>query len=154
MSLKDRLNKVLDRIDDLSSKLELTEKEKKEMIEDPIASQIEELLDEPEAEAQDAPGDPETTAAPERVDLSWEDVSDIVSLRDASEKIRLALSELCVEFEIQKRNMLNSLERVETELAKQISATRSAKNIPENVQYNLRLPEEPGGSGELILRKE
>jgi len=152
MSLKDRLNKVLDRIDDLSSKLELSEKEKKEMIEDPIASQIEELLEEEGGQEADQAGQP--ASPPPRLEIEWEAVAPIVQLRNASNSLRSSLSELCIEYEIRKRKIMNSLEAIETNLAERVQELRDSSGLPEEAMYNLRLPDEPNDSGEFILREE
>ena len=89
----------------------------------------------------------------EVVEVEWEDVKEILSVRAAFMQTETYLSRLLLDTEIQKSKLLDRLNQLEIGMYELGAQLKSEKGIDDDLTYELKLPASEGEKG-YFIRKE
>lgn len=89
----------------------------------------------------------------EVVEVEWEDVKEILSVRAAFMQTETYLSRLLLDTEKQKSKLLDRLNQLEIGMYELGAQLKSEKGIDDDLTYELKLPASEGEKG-YFIRKE
>lgn len=92
------------------------------------------------------------TVAPEVVELEWEEVEEILGIREAMLDSEEQLSRWLLEVEKQKAKSLNRINQLEKALYAAGTNLRDSKGVTSEATYELKLPTSPGEKGYFIRK--
>ena len=100
------------------------------------------------SETQDAPGH----ESGEIIEVEWEELTQIIQIREELLRLETHLSRALLEHEKAKREILSRTELLQNAMYEQGSQIRNLKNIDPSLVYELKLPESQGGKGYFVRK--
>ena len=100
------------------------------------------------SEAPDQPG----LESGEIIEVEWEELTQIIQIREELLKLETHLSRVLLEHEKVKRQILSRTELLQNAMYEQGAHVRSLKNIDPSLVYELKLPEAQGGKGYFVRK--
>ena len=137
MSLKEKLKNLLKKAESDSDLDEAT-----------LASELEKLST-PKEEKEEA----ESYDPPKFLSLDFEEVEELMKLQLHIRALKTSLGELQIKYEISKERLKKELGSAFTRVDAEVSRIREDFGIPEEAEYELNLPENPGEDASLVLVK-
>ena len=89
---------------------------------------------------------------PEIVEVEWEEVKDLLEVREALRAIDEQLSRILTSVEKQKFKLLSRSEQLESVMFELGHKLRDSKGIDANLTYELKLPQAPGEKAYFIKK--
>lgn len=89
----------------------------------------------------------------EVIEVSWEDAEQVVALREVMQQTRINLSEMLLQHERAKRQMLTRLDSVEAEIYNIASSLQEKYSVNTEWTYEFKLPSAEGEKA-YFIRKE
>ena len=96
---------------------------------------------------------PEAESTPEIIEVEWEKVEEVYTLRAHLVNLESRLSAMCLNFEKSKRQLLNAITESESAMYASAATLKDNEGIPEQATYELKLPSVTGEKG-YFIRKE
>jgi len=94
-----------------------------------------------------------TTTNNEIVEVEWEKIQPVFEFKQKLENLEAYFSNMCLQFEKNKANLMNQIVYGETDLYTMAQNLQKDLNVSENLTYELKLPAAPGEKG-YFLRKD
>ena len=85
----------------------------------------------------------ETTNSSEIIELEWEEVEGIFSMRDNLTSLEAHFSTMCLNFERRKTELLRTMSEYENTMYSLASQLKTEKGINPELTYELKLPQTP-----------
>jgi hypothetical protein len=96
---------------------------------------------------------PPTTTSNEIVEVEWEKIQPVFEFKQKLENLEAYFSNMCLQFEKNKANLMNQIVYGETDLYTMAQNLQKDLNVSDNLTYELKLPATPGEKG-YFLRKD
>ena len=87
------------------------------------------------------------------VELSWDEVSRIISIRSALQRSEAELANMILTYEKRKLQMLDQISQLEETMMSDAKALQTSKELDQEATYELKLPTKEGEKG-YFIRKE
>ena len=87
------------------------------------------------------------------VELSWDEVSRIISIRSALQRSEAELANMILAYEKRKLQMLDQISQLEETMMSDAKALQTSKELDQEATYELKLPTKEGEKG-YFIRKE
>jgi len=94
----------------------------------------------------------ETLVTDEIVEVSWEEVSELVATRRAYAELENHLAGMMLTFEKQKRELLDRGSQLETRMFDIASGLKDNNNIDPRLTYEIKLPQQEGEKAYFIRK--
>ena len=137
MSIRDRLQGLVDLLEDKSN----PEEEVMDEIE-----KIEELLtseeDEEEIEEEEI-----EEAEIEEAEVTWEELRAVLQHQEAMSRVQMLLGRIQLDYEARKGKLLVAHMNAQKAVQEEVEKLRAEKGLPEEGEYTFSFPENPGESG-------
>ena len=95
----------------------------------------------------------ETTNSSEIIELEWEEVEGIFSMRENLTNLEAHFSTMCLNFERRKTELLRTMSEYENTMYSLANQLKGHKNINPELTYELKLPQNPEEKA-YFLRKD
>lgn len=89
----------------------------------------------------------------EIVEVEWEKIQPVFEFKQKLENLETYFSNMCLQFEKNKANLMNQIVYGETDLYTMAQTLQKDLKVSENLTYELKLPATPGEKG-YFLRKD
>jgi len=94
----------------------------------------------------------ESPITDEIVEISWEEVSELVDVRRAYAELENHLAGMMLTFEKQKRDLLSRSSELEARMFDIASGLKDANNIDPRLTYEIKLPQQEGEKAYFIRK--
>lgn len=95
----------------------------------------------------------EETAVNDVIELSWDEVSRIISIRSALQRSEAELANMILAYEKRKLQMLDQISQLEETMMSDAKELQASKELDQDSTYELKLPSKEGEKG-YFIRKE
>lgn len=96
---------------------------------------------------------PEERTTNDVVELSWDEVGRIISIRSMLQRTETELSSMILAYEKRKLQLLDQMSQLEEAMMSDAKTLQAAKGLDDQTSYELKLPNKEGEKG-YFIRKE
>ena len=94
----------------------------------------------------------ENSTTKEIIEIEWEELQEIVSIRNSLLELENYLSSVLLRQEKEKKALLNRSESLQNSMYQAGAAIRATKNIDPELTYELKLPDSEGEKGYFVRK--
>ena len=91
---------------------------------------------------------------PEVVEIAWEEVQDLISIRRELQETQSVLQQMMLEYERRKRSMLVHMEALEGEVYNEASTLQEKYSVNPEWTYELKLPQQEGEKAYFVRKAD
>lgn len=140
MSIRDRLQGLVDLLEDKNNPEEevMDEIEKiEELLTSEEDEEDEEEIEEEEIEEEEV----------EEAEVTWEELKAVLQHQEAMSRVQMLLGRIQLDYEARKGKLLVAHMNAQKAVQEEVEKLRAEKGLPEEGEYTFSFPENPGESG-------
>ena len=95
-----------------------------------------------------------SSETPEVVELPWEEVQRLVSIRKELQETQFVLQQMMLEYEKRKRSLLNHIEALDGEVYTEAGILQEKYSVNPDWTYELKLPQQDGEKAYFVRKAD